>query len=278
MPPTHPPTHPPHTWQVILSGYGGDHPPTDEEGFLAFAASLPAPSLAAAMAVGEPLSPIMRYQGTQNVRRLWEEVALPEGLGVMGDAGRCHPACSAGRPPASVSCTWPCLLNDLTLTLTPSPPPVPLAVTALNPVFGQVRELQTCIAAACVATAPACSHQRPCTALLAGDGRGGHGVRGTGRGAAAAAGRQGQWHGRGTARLSRGELWLILYMFNNLRHRLAGRQPCAMPAATGGAALLPLARAAATLQEFQQAIAATVEQPWTMAITEDLSFPTTGTR
>lgn len=71
---------------MILGGYCGDHPPTDEEGFLAFARTLPAPSLAAAMAAAEPLSPIRRYGATQNVRRAWEEVALPERLGVMGDA------------------------------------------------------------------------------------------------------------------------------------------------------------------------------------------------
>lgn len=53
---------------------------------MAFAQSLPAPTLYSAIASAEPLTPIMRYKATQNVRRAWEEVPLPEGLCVMGDS------------------------------------------------------------------------------------------------------------------------------------------------------------------------------------------------
>ncbi len=72
--------------QVILGGYAGDHPPAEEAGFLDFAGSLPAPTLRAAIESAEPLSPITRYRATQNVRKVWEEVQVPEGLCIAGDA------------------------------------------------------------------------------------------------------------------------------------------------------------------------------------------------
>lgn len=55
------PTSPPDSsWsQVILSGYNGDHPPADQEGFLEFARSLQAPDVYNKLKEATPLTPVM---------------------------------------------------------------------------------------------------------------------------------------------------------------------------------------------------------------------------
>lgn len=74
-------------WLVTLIGGGGDHPPTDEDGFLAFLRSLPSPILYDAVRAAAPLSPITGYQATENRWRHYERLARrPEGLLVLGDA------------------------------------------------------------------------------------------------------------------------------------------------------------------------------------------------
>lgn len=45
--------------QVILSGYNGDHPPPDQEGFLEFARSLQAPDVYNKLKEATPLTPVM---------------------------------------------------------------------------------------------------------------------------------------------------------------------------------------------------------------------------
>ncbi len=74
-------------WIVTLGGGGGDYPPTDEDGFRDFAASLPHPLLAEAVAQAEPLTPIAGFRATENRLRHYERLARrPEGLVVLGDA------------------------------------------------------------------------------------------------------------------------------------------------------------------------------------------------
>lgn len=74
-------------WYVTLIGMSRDYPPTDEEGFLAFARSLPSPRIYEAIGAAEPLSGIHGFRNTENRLRHYEE--LPrylEGLLVCGDA------------------------------------------------------------------------------------------------------------------------------------------------------------------------------------------------
>ncbi|MDX1978993.1 MAG: hypothetical protein SFV51_01895 [Bryobacteraceae bacterium] len=73
-------------WLVTLAGGGGDHPPTDEEGFRAFARSLPNPEIGAIVESAEALTPIVANRGTHNRMRHYERLRLPDGLAVLGDA------------------------------------------------------------------------------------------------------------------------------------------------------------------------------------------------
>jgi 2-polyprenyl-6-methoxyphenol hydroxylase-like FAD-dependent oxidoreductase len=74
-------------WIVTLAGAGGDYPPTDDEGFLAFARSLRSPILYEAIRRADPLTPIHGYRRTENQRRFYEKLArLPERFLVAGDA------------------------------------------------------------------------------------------------------------------------------------------------------------------------------------------------
>lgn len=75
-------------WLVTLSGYGDNNmPPTDEEGFLAFARSLPTPDIAEAIASATPGSSIYGYRDTSNQWRHYDKLrTLPDGFIVTGDA------------------------------------------------------------------------------------------------------------------------------------------------------------------------------------------------
>jgi hypothetical protein len=66
----------------------GDHPPTDDAGYLEFARQLPRPDIYEAITQTEPLTPISCYARTGNVRRRYHEV-------------RGAPPCAA-RPPCSL--------------------------------------------------------------------------------------------------------------------------------------------------------------------------------
>jgi 2-polyprenyl-6-methoxyphenol hydroxylase-like FAD-dependent oxidoreductase len=73
-------------WVLTLIGGGGDYPPTDEQGFRDFAASLRSPLLAEILGVAEPASPIWGYRRTANRWRHYEKLAMPGRLLVLGDS------------------------------------------------------------------------------------------------------------------------------------------------------------------------------------------------
>jgi 2-polyprenyl-6-methoxyphenol hydroxylase-like FAD-dependent oxidoreductase len=74
-------------WIATVMGGGGDHPPTDEDGYLEFARSLRHPILYDAIRAAEPVSPVFGYRRTANRRRHYEDLRdLPGRLLVIGDS------------------------------------------------------------------------------------------------------------------------------------------------------------------------------------------------
>ncbi|MGW5574585.1 FAD-dependent oxidoreductase [Nocardia thailandica] len=74
-------------WHITLAGMLGDHPPVDEAGFAAYAASLAAPDIDTLVAGSEPLSAIVPYRFRTAVRRRFDRLpAPPVGFVVIGDA------------------------------------------------------------------------------------------------------------------------------------------------------------------------------------------------
>jgi hypothetical protein len=71
-------------WIVTLGGIGRDYPPTDEDGFLEFARSLPSPLLHESIRDAEPLSPIYADRRTDNQWRHFESLShYPERFAVV---------------------------------------------------------------------------------------------------------------------------------------------------------------------------------------------------
>ena len=93
-------------WHVTLIGMAGDYPPTDENGFMAFARSLPTQALSEAIREAKPLSMISGYRKNENRMRRFDH--LPhylEGLLVLGDAAYAmNPVYSLGMTAAAVGC------------------------------------------------------------------------------------------------------------------------------------------------------------------------------
>jgi 2-polyprenyl-6-methoxyphenol hydroxylase-like FAD-dependent oxidoreductase len=74
-------------WMVTLIGVLGDRPPTDPDGFLEFARSLPGPDIHDAIATAEPLDDPVPFRFPASVRRRYERLpTFPERLLVLGDA------------------------------------------------------------------------------------------------------------------------------------------------------------------------------------------------
>jgi 2-polyprenyl-6-methoxyphenol hydroxylase-like FAD-dependent oxidoreductase len=74
-------------WQVTLIGMARDYPPTAEEGFLAFARSLPTQRLYEAIKEAKPLTKPYGYRHTENRLRRYDKLErYLEGFLVCGDA------------------------------------------------------------------------------------------------------------------------------------------------------------------------------------------------
>ena len=74
-------------WLLTLAGILGDRAPTDPDGFLAFARSLPFPDIYEAVRDGEPLDEPSTYRFLESVRRRYERLTrLPDGFLPFGDS------------------------------------------------------------------------------------------------------------------------------------------------------------------------------------------------
>ncbi|MDP2314284.1 MAG: hypothetical protein Q8P41_15385 [Pseudomonadota bacterium] len=74
-------------WIAVLAGTLGEHPPSDEAGFMAFARGLPDPVIADALALATPLDDIALYRFPAHQRRHYELLGdLPDGFIAVGDA------------------------------------------------------------------------------------------------------------------------------------------------------------------------------------------------
>ena len=74
-------------WHVTLAGYHGDHPPTDEDGFKAWAPGLPIPHIYEAIKFATPVAPIRCYHFPASLLRRYERMRrLPQRIVAIGDA------------------------------------------------------------------------------------------------------------------------------------------------------------------------------------------------
>ncbi|WP_322779231.1 FAD-dependent oxidoreductase [Frankia sp. Cas4] len=74
-------------WQITLAGMLGDHPPTDPDGFEAFARTLPVPDIHDLVASAEALSDPIPHRFSGSLRRRYERLTNPPvGFLAIGDA------------------------------------------------------------------------------------------------------------------------------------------------------------------------------------------------
>jgi 2-polyprenyl-6-methoxyphenol hydroxylase-like FAD-dependent oxidoreductase len=74
-------------WMSLVCGMLGDHPPSDPQGYLEFARSLPCDAVHEAIKDAEPLSDVALYKFSANRRRHYERLErFPEALAVLGDS------------------------------------------------------------------------------------------------------------------------------------------------------------------------------------------------
>ncbi|MEM7117828.1 MAG: FAD-dependent monooxygenase [Chloroflexota bacterium] len=92
-------------WCVTLLGVAGDHPPTDEAGFLQFARSLPTSRLYDAIKEAKPVGKPFGFRRTENRRRRYDALpAFLEGFLVMGDAAvAMNPIYAQGMTAAAIT-------------------------------------------------------------------------------------------------------------------------------------------------------------------------------
>lgn len=75
------------TWLLTAAGVRGHHPPTDDQGFADFTATIGDPYIHGLLPHTEPVSPVYGFRDTANRRRHYERPgAVPEGFVVVGDA------------------------------------------------------------------------------------------------------------------------------------------------------------------------------------------------
>jgi 2-polyprenyl-6-methoxyphenol hydroxylase-like FAD-dependent oxidoreductase len=73
-------------WIVAMYGTRGAEPPTDEEGFLRHARNTRHPIVAELIASAEPAGEIRPFRATANRRRRFDQLPVPQGFLVIGDA------------------------------------------------------------------------------------------------------------------------------------------------------------------------------------------------
>ncbi|MEV5973483.1 FAD-dependent monooxygenase [Streptomyces sp. NPDC051921] len=91
-------------WMVVMIGTRGSRPPTDQEGFLAFARGERTRVVSELIAGARPISPVRAYNDLANRRRNYHKLPAPEGFIVIGDAAtRVNPTYATGMSAAALS-------------------------------------------------------------------------------------------------------------------------------------------------------------------------------